>query len=195
MAKASAPPGIPTPICRIEVVRAAISPSLSAKSRRETKFRKNVGRTFFGVDVLLILRDAVFWDVSSDNLRFRQRADPLVVVGLLRGRVVVLLRERQLCVEQEAALFRQVSCRPLVRENVELPELASPLANSCEGDDGVQVFLPFASRTKSTHWRRGCTALAVLRSVPELCCPKTLEIRSVMCPTPFGISARSKRHL
>ena len=31
----------PTPICRIEVVKAAISPSLSAKSRRETHFRKN----------------------------------------------------------------------------------------------------------------------------------------------------------
>ena len=39
--KASAPPGVPTPICRIEVVSAAISHSLSAKSRRETYFRKN----------------------------------------------------------------------------------------------------------------------------------------------------------
>ena len=35
MAKASAPPGVPTPICRIKVVRAAISPSLRAKSRRD----------------------------------------------------------------------------------------------------------------------------------------------------------------
>ena len=41
MAKASEPPGVPTPMCRIEVVRAAISPSLRAKSRRETYFRKN----------------------------------------------------------------------------------------------------------------------------------------------------------
>ena len=38
---------------------------------------------------------------------------------------------------EEAALFRQVSCRPL--ENVELPKQASPLAGSCEGDDCVQV--------------------------------------------------------
>ena len=30
MAKASAPPWVPTPICRIEVVKAAISPSLGA---------------------------------------------------------------------------------------------------------------------------------------------------------------------
>ena len=41
-----------TPICRIEVVKAGISPSLSAKSRRETYFRKNfstrTGRTFLG---------------------------------------------------------------------------------------------------------------------------------------------------
>ena len=54
----------------------------------------------------------------------------------------------------------------------------------------------------------GCTVLAVLRSGPELCCPETLEIRSVMCPishrwsrcvsseflsTPSRISARSRR--
>ena len=41
MAKASAPPGVPTPICRFDVVKAAISPSLSASSRRETYFRWN----------------------------------------------------------------------------------------------------------------------------------------------------------
>ena len=39
--QASTPPGVPTPICRIDVIRAAISPSLSAKDRRETYFRKN----------------------------------------------------------------------------------------------------------------------------------------------------------
>ena len=52
MARGPAPPGVPTPICRIEIVRAAISPSLRAKSRRETYFRKNsptrTGRTFLG---------------------------------------------------------------------------------------------------------------------------------------------------
>ena len=40
-ARVSAPPWEPTPSCRIAVVRAAISPSLSARSRRETNFRKN----------------------------------------------------------------------------------------------------------------------------------------------------------
>ena len=43
-------PGVPTPICSIEVVKAASSQSLSARSRRETYFRKNspigMGRTF-----------------------------------------------------------------------------------------------------------------------------------------------------
>ena len=62
-------------------------------------------------------RDAVFWDVSSDFFRFRQRADPLVIVELLRGRVLLLLQENQLCIEQEATLFRQVSRDPLDREN------------------------------------------------------------------------------
>ena len=56
-----------------------------------------MGRTFFGIDLLLIVRDAVFWDVSRDFLRFRQRTDPLVVIELFRGRVF------QLCVEQESA--------------------------------------------------------------------------------------------
>ena len=27
-------------------------------------------------------------------------------------------------------------------------------ASSCEGDNGIQVFLPFTSRTKSAHWRQ-----------------------------------------
>ena len=98
MAKASAPPGVPTPICRIEVVRATISPSLSVSSRRETHFR-----------VLLITRDAVFWDVSGDFLRFRQRADPLVVVvELFRGRVLFLHQEHQLCIEQEVGLKSKI---------------------------------------------------------------------------------------
>ena len=87
MARASAPPWVPTPICRIEVVRAAISPSLSARSRLETYFRTNspvgMGRTFLGVGLLLLVRDAVFWDVSSDFVHFRQRTDPPVVIELL----------------------------------------------------------------------------------------------------------------
>ena len=58
------------------------------------------------------------------------------------------------CIEQEAALFQQVACSPLDRENFETPEQTSPLTSSCEGDDGVQVFLPFASWTRSTHWRQ-----------------------------------------
>ena len=83
-----------TPICRIEVVKASISPSLSAKSRRETYFRKDShiykGRTFWGVDLLLVIQDAVFWDVGGDFLRFCQRTDPLVVIELLQGRVLFL---------------------------------------------------------------------------------------------------------
>ena len=36
-----------------------------------------------GVDLLLLVRDAVFWDVSGDFLRFRHRTSPLVVIKLL----------------------------------------------------------------------------------------------------------------
>ena len=36
----------------------------------------------------------------------------------------------------------------------QVPEQAPPLASSCEGNNDIQVFLPFTSRTRSTHWRR-----------------------------------------
>ena len=42
----------------------------------------------------------------------------------------------------------------LDREDDKAPEQAPPLDNSCEGDTGIQVFLPFASGTRSTHWRQ-----------------------------------------
>ena len=108
---------------------------------------------FLGVTVLLIIHDAVLLDVGHDFLHFRQRSDLLVVIELLRGRVLLFLQEHQLRIEQEAALFRQVACRPLHGENVETPQQASPLAVSCEGDDGTQVFLSFSSNTRGTRWR------------------------------------------
>ena len=92
MARASAPPWDPTPICRIAVVRAAISPSLSAKSRPPELSHLN-GPNIFGVDLLLIIHDAAFRDVGGDFLRFRQRADPLVFIKLFRGWVFVLLQK------------------------------------------------------------------------------------------------------
>ena len=104
---------------------------------------------------MLFIRDTVFWDVSRDFLRFRQRADPLVIVKLLRGRVFIFREKRQLRVEQEAALFRQVSRGQLDREIVKAPEQAPPLASSCEGDSGIQVFLPFTSRTRSAQFDAG----------------------------------------
>ena len=83
------------------------------------------GPNFLGVNVSATL----FWE-SCDFLRFRQRANPLVVVELLRGRVFFFLQKDQ--------LFRQVSRGPLDRENVKAPEQAPPLASSCEGDNGIQ---------------------------------------------------------
>ena len=56
------------------------------------------GPNFLGVNVLLVIRDAVFWDVSRDLLRFRQRANPLVIVALLRGQVFFFF------------FFRNISC-------------------------------------------------------------------------------------
>ena len=56
-----------------------------------------------GVNVLLVVRDAVFWDVGRDFLRIRQRAHPLVVVGLLRGRVFFYLQEHVLSRKRHSA--------------------------------------------------------------------------------------------
>ena len=49
------------------------------------------GPNFCGVDLLLLIRDDVFQDLSGDFFRFRQRTDPLVVIELLRGRVFLFL--------------------------------------------------------------------------------------------------------
>ena len=66
------------------------------------------------------------------------------------GRVFLFLQEHQLCGEQEATLFRRVSRGPLDRDNVKALEQAPPLPTSCEGDHGIQMFLPFTRRTRSS---------------------------------------------
>ena len=54
----------------------------------------------------------------------------------------------------ECKLLRPVACRPLDCQNVKSSKQAPPLSSSCEGDNGVQMFLPFASGTRSTHGRQ-----------------------------------------
>ena len=63
-------------------------------------------------------------------------------------------RNIRLCVEQEATFLRPVACRPFDCQNVKASKQASPLTSSCEGDNGIQVFLPFSGRARSTHQRR-----------------------------------------
>ena len=151
------------------------------------------GPNLLRINILLVIHDTVFWDVGGDLLRFCQRADPLVIVKLPRVRVFLYLKKHQLRVEQEAALFRQVSRGPLDRENVETPQHAPPLASSCEGDDGIQVFLPFASRTRSTHWRQfeveqrrdDCSGSSLLphRAPRQFVAPSTQDARGrFQCP-------------
>ena len=117
MAKASAPPGVLTPICRIEVVKACNFSLTACQESPRDVFPQELshmnGPNFLGVNFLLVTRDGVFWNVSGDFLRFRQRANPLVIVELLRGRVFVFLEKQQLRIEQEATLFWQVSRGPL----------------------------------------------------------------------------------
>ena len=52
------------------------------------EFTHLYGTNFLGVHVLLVVCDAVLWDVSCYFLSFCQRADPLVIIKLLRGMVL-----------------------------------------------------------------------------------------------------------
>ena len=73
-------------------------------------------------------------DVRGDLFRFRQRADPLVIIEL---RSWVFELQDQLRVEQEATLLRQVSCDPLDREDVEAakePPSGSHKRRQCHPD-------------------------------------------------------------
>ena len=51
------------------------------------------------------MQDAVFWEVRCDFLRFRQRTDPLIIIELFRGWVLLFLQEHELRVEEESAFF------------------------------------------------------------------------------------------
>ena len=64
-----------------------------------------MGRTFLGVNLLQIIHLAVFRDVCGDFLRFRQRADPPIVVGLLRGWALFSFPKHELRIEQESTFF------------------------------------------------------------------------------------------
>ena len=64
-----------------------------------------MGRTFFRLDNLLVVHDTVFRGVDGDFLRFCQRTDPLVVIELFRGRVILFVQKRELRVEEESLLL------------------------------------------------------------------------------------------
>ena len=120
-------------------MRAAISPLLSARSRRETYFPHELshrnGPDLFRAHRLLVMCGALFRDVCENFLRFRQLSNPLVVIEQLRGGVLLFLQEHELRVEEESAFF----CK--VNSSRQTP----PLSGSCEGDE------PQATRAASAH--------------------------------------------
>ena len=103
-----------------------------------------MGWTSFGSTAsLLVTHDAVFHDVGGDFLRFRERSDPLVIIELIRGWVLLLLQEHELRVEEESAFLWQITnCSPN-RENVETSKQTPPLPSASERDGGVKMFLTF----------------------------------------------------
>ena len=52
------------------------------------EFSHSNGPNFYRVNRLLVIHDAVFWDVGGDFLRFRQRPDALIIIELFRGYVL-----------------------------------------------------------------------------------------------------------
>ena len=54
------------------------------------------GPNFLGIKLLLVIHDAVFWDVGGDFLSFRQRTDPLLIIEPFPGWAKAMLhRPRQ----------------------------------------------------------------------------------------------------
>ena len=65
--------------------------NFSFAERQKSVVRHTSARTLpfewvelFSVDLLLVIRDAVFWNVRFDFLRFHQRTDPIIMIVLLR---------------------------------------------------------------------------------------------------------------
>ena len=62
--------------------------------------------------------------------------------------------EHQLRVEQEAAMFGEVARGPPQSKNIQHSEHAPPLPSAGDGDDGIEVFMPFAWWPWSSHGRQ-----------------------------------------
>ena len=98
-------------------MRAAMSPWQSARCRLATSCWSYV---------------TLFWDVSSDFLRFRQRANPLVVVEPLRGRSFSFFRNI-CCVLRRN---RHSSGKSPIAHNVKLSKQTPSLSSTSAGDVG-----------------------------------------------------------
>ena len=139
MAKASAPPWEPTPSCRITVVRAAISPSLIARSRRETSagiLPLEWAELFSGQPL------AGQISCASVHERIHSSSSNFFEVGSF-------------------SFFKNMGCVLRNRHysgKSPLAHLSSkqtpPLPSSCDGDDCVPMFLSFACGVRSTRGRQ-----------------------------------------
>ena len=90
------------------------------------------------------MRWALLGDVCGDCLRFCERSDPLVVDEQFVCGVFFFLQEHELRIEEEATLFWEISCGPLHCQDIEDSEEPSSMPSTCEGNDGIQMFLSLA---------------------------------------------------
>ena len=89
-------------------MRAAISPSVRAKSRLETYFRRNSsflkGTDFLWVHFILVARDALLGDVCCEFLRLCERSTPLIIVEYVDSGFFISLQERELRIEEGSGI-------------------------------------------------------------------------------------------
>ena len=113
---------------------------------------------------------------STVFVRFRQRSDPLVIIELFRGWALFLLQEHELRVEENSALFRQVSCRPLFVRMSSTRNKRLLWPAPAKETIASEMFLPLTCGLQSTHGRQfdvrerldTCLAAALLCSLIAL---------------------------
>ena len=66
----------------------------------------------FGVHFTLVVRDALFWDICGELLRFCERSNKLVVNVFVVG--FSFLLEHELRIQKESTFFWNISCTPLL---------------------------------------------------------------------------------
>ena len=119
----------------------------------------------------------------------------------LRGRVLFLLQEHELRVEEKSTFFWQITNCPLYRENVKISKQTPPLPGTSEVDDCVQIFLTFTCGACCTDGRQfdvrerrdTCFAAPLFPHCAPHCFVPATSPRTTRCLATFCIGEMSSK--